>query len=263
MPEIDDNLFQSSFYRKAITEAFTSEEEEKFLFFKKMAPLAKKLKIKAKDRAKFKVNSDLFTFGNSSGDILLPEEETFSADSELIDKDFAFQLAYEMEDLKSLKWYEHIVDRCDRLKERQLLLRAKGEVIELMYTSDEPKNKGLYFSRLVRKYAEERGISMADYSSRFNVKNNLLEKRDIIKRKRKDVNKLVAEIKDTLSVDELCHYHKLAMEIIGRECGKFFYDHNIDIPTYVVESYVNKVIAKDYGFSIPARPKIPPAGRSK
>ena len=251
MSEELSDLPKSSFYKRSLLSSFSSEEEEDYLIYKKLAPLAKKLKVKAKDRNKYRARQDLFDF-DPSKEALFPEEEVSGRSAEWLDKDFAFQLAYDMEDLKSLKWYEYIVGRCDRLKERQILLRAKGEVMELKDTSEEPGNKGAYFSRLVRKYAQEREISLADYTSGFKGKNNVFQKREIIKRKRKDINKVISEIKDTLSVEELCYYHKRALELIDKECGAFFRDNGIDIPPYVIKSYVKKVIAKDYKLTLPS-----------
>jgi hypothetical protein len=240
----EESLF-INFYKQAIIEPFSREDEEKFLIFTKLVPPGKKLKVKLQDNGGL-IRKDLFDFGVTQG---LNDEKDETEDA-WVDKDFAFQLAYEMEDLKSLNWYERIVTRCDRLKERQILLRARGEVIELKNTGEEPKNKGAFFSRLVRTYAEERGISLGDYASSLK-KDEKFGKRDIIKRKRREVNKFAEELKSTLSVEELCHYHQLALQWINKEYGRFFLDNGIDIPPHVINSYMNRVIARDYGLKLP------------
>jgi len=241
---------RSEFYKRAIVKPFTLPEEERFRIFQTLCPLAQKLKVTGKEIKKYRARADLFDIDPLEDDIFAENIVDFDSPSPWIDKDFAFQLAYEMDDLKSLKWYERTVDRCDRVGERQILLRARGEILEMENSEEKPKNKGALFLKLVRTYGEERGISLGDYKSALND-DSVFEKREILKRKREEMNKFVEEIKSTMTVEELCHYYDKTLRLINKECGTFFIDNGIDIPPYIINSYMNRIIGEDYGRHMP------------
>lgn len=236
------------FYKRAIVKPFTLQYEERFKIFQTLCPLAKKLKVTGKEIKKYRIRTDLFD--TQEDDIFADNIVDFDSPSPWIDRDFAFQLAYEMNDLKSLKWYERTVDRCDRVGERQILMRARGEIMEMENSEEKPKNKGALFLKLVRTYGEERGVSLGDYRSALN-KDPVFEKREILKRKREEINKFVEEIKSTMTVEELCHYYEKTLKLINKECGTFFTDNAIDIPSYIINSYMNRIICEDYGRHMP------------
>jgi hypothetical protein len=238
------------FYKMAIIKPFSISDEERFHIFQTLCPLAKKLKVTGKEIKKYRVRTDLFDIDPLDEDIFADNIVDFDSPSPWIDRDFAFQLAYEMDDLKSLKWYERTVDRCDRVGERQILLRARGEILEMENSEDKPKNKGALFLKLVRTYGEERGISLGDYKSALS-NDAVMEKREIVKRKREVMNKFVEEIKSTMTVEELCLYYDKTLKLITKECGTFFTDNGIDIPSYIINSYMNRIIGEDYGRHMP------------
>lgn len=238
------------FYKRAIVKPFALHQEEKFRIFQILCPLAQKLKVTGREIKKYRAREDLFDIDPMEDDIFADNIVDFDGPSPWIDRDFAFQLAYEMDDLKSLKWYERTVDRCDRVGERQILLRARGEILEMENSEEKPKNKGALFLQKVRSYGEERGISLGDYKSALN-NDSVFEKREILKRKREDVNKFAEEIKSTMTVEELCHYYEKTIRRINKECGTFFKDHGVDIPSYMINSYMNRIIGEDYGRYIP------------
>ncbi|MEQ8172182.1 MAG: hypothetical protein ABRQ38_25075, partial [Candidatus Eremiobacterota bacterium] len=180
------------FYKRAIVKPFALHQEEKFRIFQILCPLAQKLKVTGREIKKYRAREDLFDIDPMEDDIFADNIVDFDGPSPWIDRDFAFQLAYEMDDLKSLKWYERTVDRCDRVGERQILLRARGEILEMENSEEKPKNKGVLFLQKVRSYGEERGISLGDYKSALN-NDSVFEKREILKRKREDVNKFAEE----------------------------------------------------------------------
>ncbi|HPZ06588.1 MAG TPA: hypothetical protein PL110_00610 [Candidatus Eremiobacteraeota bacterium] len=238
------------FYKRAITESFSYDEEKVFQVFRKLCPAFKKLKVTSKEIKTYRSRKDLFDL-ESSEEIVYPDNLIeYDSESPWIDKDFAFQLAHEMDDLKSLKWYERIVDRCDKARAREIILRSRGEVIELDISSGKLKNKGALFARLVRTYSEERGISLGDYKKYLKQDEKKFFKRDIIRRKREKTNKLVEELKMTMNVEELCNYYKRTLLLIKKECGQFFFDHDIAIPQHIINAYMNRIIGQDYNIKL-------------
>jgi len=238
---------ESDFYKTAVIKPLSIEEEEIYDIFKSLLPAGKKLKLNAKDRKKYKIKEDIFDFDGHE-EVILPEDNEEDL-SKWVDRDFAFQLACEMNDIKSLKWYEKIVYRCDMMRQREILLRARGEVMELKNTEEEPRDKGAYFSQRVRSYAEERGLSLGTYN-RVTENINKKQARDFIRRKRKNIKDILTEIKSTFSTEENYYYYQNALEIIKKEHSAFFLNNNIEIPQYMIEKYKNKLIAEDYGIKI-------------